>query len=348
MFLLFPVFFRRLRFWYLEVSSWLARSVIEAAWFQIAVYTLGFQGRCSGTTDAYRRSFSRWRDFACSRGEIQVFPASTEHVALYLQYLLDTTRSHSAADSAIYGIQWAHNLAGIPSPTDSPIIQAISSAAKRLVGTRLLNKKEPISPDMIRKLVEASNFNNLLELRNVFIFLLAFAGFFRIEEVLHIKYGDIAFHAGYVAISIDRSKTDQLRKGNEVVISENFGSDSCPVTILSRYLNQVRPFLVDSAHFVFRALSKTKSSHKLVAVNKPISYSSARDYFKKSFKDIVPDISVVSTHSLRAGGASAAANAGMADRLFQRHGRWKSVSAKNGYVEDSLESRLSVSKNLGI
>ena len=47
-------------------------------------------------------------------------------------------------------------------------------------------------------------------------------------------------------------------------------------------------------------------------------------------------------------GASAAANAGVADRLFQRHGRWKSVSAKNGYVEDSLESRLLVSKNLGI
>ena len=55
-----------------------------------------------------------------------------------------------------------------------------------------------------------------------------------------------------------------------------------------------------------------------------------------------------STHSLRAGGASAAANAGVADRLFQRHGRWKSVSAKNGYVEDSLESRLLVSKNSGI
>ena len=40
---------------------------------------------------------------------------------------------------------------------------------------------------------------------------------------------------------------------------------------------------------------------------------------------------------LRAGGASAAANAGVpADRLFQRHGRWNSVSAKNGYVENIL------------
>ena len=44
----------------------------------------------------------------------------------------------------------------------------------------------------------------------------------------------------------------------------------------------------------------------------------------------MPDISDFSTHSLRAGGASrsAAAIAGVADRVFQRHGRWKSVSAK--------------------
>ena len=50
--------------------------------------------------------------------------------------------------------------------------------------------------------------------------------------------------------------------------------------------------------------------------------------------------------SLGSGGASAAANAGIPDRLFQRHGRWKSVSAKDGYVDDKLSSRLSVSKVL--
>ena len=62
------------------------------------------------------------------------------------------------------------------------------------MGTRLINKKEPILPDMIKKLVEASNLDNLLNLKNVCIFVLAFARFFRIEEVLHIKYGDITFH----------------------------------------------------------------------------------------------------------------------------------------------------------
>ena len=59
---------------------------------------------------------------------------------------------------------------------------------------------------MIRKLVKPSDLDNLLELRNVCIYLITFAGFFRIEEVLHIKYGDINFHNIYIAINFDISK----------------------------------------------------------------------------------------------------------------------------------------------
>ena len=68
----------------------------------------------------------------------------------------------------------------------------------------------------------------------------------------------------------------------------------------------------------------------------------------EAFKDIVADISAIGTHSLRSGGATAAANAGVPDRLFKRHGRWAKESAKDGYVQDSLSSSLSVSKALNI
>ena len=49
----------------------------------------------------------------------------------------------------------------------------------------------------------------------------------------------------------------------------------------------------------------------------------------EAFKDIVPDISAIGTHSLRSGGATAAANGGVPDRLFKRHGRWASESAED-------------------
>ena len=51
---------------------------------------------------------------------------------------------------------------------------------------------------------------------------------------------------------------------------------------------------------------------------------------------------------MRAGGATAAANAKVPDRLFKRHGRWRSESAKDGYVKDNIESRLKVSQSLGL
>ena len=49
-------------------------------------------------------------------------------------------------------------------------------------------------------------------------------------------------------------------------------------------------------------------------------------------------------HSLQSGGASLAPYNGVSDR----HGRWKSDSAKDRYIEDILESllSLSVSKHL--
>ena len=53
-------------------------------------------------------------------------------------------------------------------------------------------------------------------------------------------------------------------------------------------------------------------------------------------------------HSLRAGGATVAANAHVPDRLFRRHSRWKTEVAKDDYVEDSLEDMLSVSNSLGL
>ena len=36
----------------------------------------------------------------------------------------------------------------------------------------------------------------------------------------------------------------------------------------------------------------------------------------EAFQDIVPDISAIGTHSLRSGGATAAANTGVPDRLL--------------------------------
>ena len=68
----------------------------------------------------------------------------------------------------------------------------------------------------------------------------------------------------------------------------------------------------------------------------------------KALHDIGLDRKDFGVHSLRSGGATAAANRGVPDSLFKRHGRWKSENAKDGYVKDTLADRLSVSRKLGL
>ena len=79
-----------------------------------------------------------------------------------------------------------------------------------------------------------------------------------------------------------------------------------------------------------------------------MSDSYIRKHFNSLVKTYLPDVSNISPHSLRAGGASSAAENGVPDRMISKHGRWKSEGARNGYIKDSVENRLSVSKNLGL
>ena len=96
---------------------------------------------------------------------------------------------------------------------------------------------------------------------------------------------------------------------------------------------------------LFRAIAAPNSSSKVR--RQGISYTRARELVKEAF-DGITDTSSIGLHGLRAGGATATANVAVPDRLFKRHGRWSSESAKDGYNEDNLNSLLSVSRSLGI
>ena len=47
-------------------------------------------------------------------------------------------------------------------------------------------------------------------------------------------------------------------------------------------------------------------------------------------------------HSLRSGGATAAAEAGVEDRLLGNHGRWKSEKTYDSYVKESINQIICI------
>ena len=142
---------------------------------------------------------------------------------------------------------------------------------------------------------------------------------------------------------LPRSKTDQLRKGDELVIVRT-GSDTCPVSMLEQYMEMAR-IPSNSRLFLFRHITKTKEGERLKDGG---VLSTLRELFKAKVRQLGYPADKFGLHSLRAGSATAAANADVPDRLLKRHGRWKSENAKDGYVDDSVERRLSVSNQIGL
>ena len=114
-------------------------------------------------------------------------------------------------------------------------------------------------------------------MRNITLYVLSFAGFFRLDYVSRISSYDIFFNEGFVFILVPKSENVQLRRGDEAVIYE-LPSRACPVKLLKKYLTkfQIPP---DSRDLIFSPVSKGKVSFKLIAPDKPVSYGTIREAF---------------------------------------------------------------------
>ena len=299
--------------------------------------------RATSTTKKYLGAYKRWRNWATEH-KIQPFPVEPAYLILYLQHLAEVKRSKSAVEEAVNSLSWAHTLAGIPAPTTSPIVNATLDGLKRTLA-KPVNKKSPFTVEMLREIVlDAKKRNTLSSIRLATICLLAFAGFLRFDEVASIRPCDLQIGVTHLSIKILHSKTDQLRHGDVVLIART-ESDTCPVAMLESYIRRAGISLA-SKSLLFRGIVSGKEE-KLRETG-GLSYSRMRELLRDKLQQLGFSVDEYSLHSLRAGGATAAAGAGVPDRVFKRHGRWKSDNAKDGYVEDSLEKRLSVSQNLGL
>ena len=301
--------------------------------------------KADSTTKKYLGAFQRWKTWAEARRGVPSFPVQEIHLVLYLQHLSESVQSKSAVEEAVHAVSWLHQMAGLPSIAGSPIVQATLGGLRRELA-KPKKRKEPVTAEMLLAMVEAAGPSpSLTEVRLLAICLVAFAGFLRCEELLKLRCADVAFNTEGMVINITSSKTDQYREGASLVIA-HMGTATCPVSMMQRYFSMGH-LAHDSQDYLFRGIMHTKSGECL-RKGGSLSYSRLRELLLEKISSLGMDPKLFGMHSLQAGGATAAANTGVPDRLFKRHGRWKSESAKDGYVKDSVESRSEVSKNLGI
>ncbi len=304
-----------------------------------------FASRALTTTSKYQRAYDRWKQWAVAK-ELPSLPVNVAHFACYLQYLGDSTGSKAAVEEAVNSVAWVQRMAGQETVLQDGIIRSVMEGLQRMLAKPRV-KKEPITPGMLQEIVASLHSPpTLTDLRLGSICLLSFAAFLRFDEVSKLCCDDIKFFESKMEVHIKSSKTDQYRQGAIVPIARS-GLTTCPVDMLRRYFT-VGGLSTSSNDRLFRGISATKNGESL-RQGGALSYTRMREIVLDKIRGLGYDAKRFGLHSFRAGGATAAANApGVSDRHFKRHGRWKSESAKDGYVKDSEESRLKVTKSLGI
>ena len=91
----------------------------------------------------------------------------------------------------------------------------------------------------------------------------------------------------------------------------------CPIKFFKRYIEAAK-VKESEEKFNFRQICHSKQGFKVKDLDKPISYTTVRDLLT-NLKNIRLDKTQFGLHSLRSRRATAAANFGINDRLFQKH-----------------------------
>ena len=301
--------------------------------------------RASSTSAKYLYAFERWRQWAEPRREVSVYPVQEVHFALYLQHLGETVQSKAAVEEATNAIGWVHQLSGLPPIAASPFVRATLAGLQRQLAKPKL-RKEPITTDMLLVWVESLGTSpSLADIRLIAIALLAFSAFLRYDELSKVRCCDVQFTSQSMSVHITSSKTDQYREGASVLVARS-RSPTCPVAMMERYF-VAAGIERGSKLRLFRGIVHAKDGDRLRSAGS-LSYTRMRELLLGKLSQLGFDAKLFGLHSLRSGGATAAANAGVADRLFKRHGRWRSETAKDGYVKDSVASLLSVKRSIDL
>ena len=198
-----------------------------------------------------------------SSNQVCHFPPNPFQVAVYLHSLLNEAYSPSPVLNAVYSIDWALQLAGLSKMSNNPLVASMVSVSQRILG-RPKVKKDPITPAMLKVLVESKIIDkspSLSDLRSVTLCLIGYAGFFRFGELCHTKACGVKFFPSYESIFLESSKCGRFRDGAWIVIART-DLPTCPVKALEDYISAAQINLSSDLP-LFRALATPRSKEKV-------------------------------------------------------------------------------------
>jgi integrase len=244
-------------------------------------------------------------------------PTSPETIATYLAAHADILSVATLARRLV-SIAKAHRAHGLPNPTASEVVRATMRGIRRRKGCAQREAKALLRDDLLFILDVMGG--GLRDVRDRALLLIGFAGALRRSELVGLDVADIEHVRDGIVLTLRRSKTDQDGRGQRIVIPRG-RARWCPVAALNTWMAASR--ITEGP--IFRPVDRHCRIHP-----SRLSGEAVALILRGRAEAAKLDPARYSGHSLRAGLATSAAQAGVP--------AWR-IRAQTGHKTDAMLGR---------
>ena len=293
-----------------------------------AVSALTQAALAPSTQRAYHATWNSLSTFLQRRPPAPLFPVSTSEVADFVGSRFQAGCGAAALATHCSAIAFGHRIRGLPDPTADFRIRKLLAGARRLrpsCDIRIALSVREL--DLLREAVASLPIGVVEKAAFRAIFSLAFFGMLRPGEVLlgadpahTIRVQHVHVHHGQLRLTIPSSKSSAVPF--TMVLLARPDLPACPVRAMCEYL-RVRPRGGPQDYMFVSDTGRTLTTRSLTRM------------VRRAGQNARLDLSRLSGHCFRIGGASHGAQQGMAELQLCEAGRW-SLSAVRRYLRQPV------------
>lgn len=249
-------------------------------------------------------------------------PATSETLAEYVSNMISAKRSPATISQHVGCIRRMHRLAERSGQPDTARALELLRGYKRKRAEDGAEEDEalPLLPDEMLRMIATLNLDSVLGQRDQLVIVLGFALMARRSELAALRIADVTETRQGIVVRIRTSKTDKNSEGAKVAVPPADDPLIDPVGLSRAWKDLLAARGITSGHLV-RAVDRHGNPAG------PIKPALVGDIVRRlARKATLPDASEYSAHSLRAGGLTAALQAGVPVGIAARHGRWSPTS----------------------
>jgi integrase len=318
--------------------------------------------RAPGTRKNYLHWWRVFAEFCEKRGWVRsaAFIPLPVPVTGILRWVAWLSRKYASStiDISLASIAAIHKDAGVVSPTADPRVRDAVEGAARTGQFNVKAEAIVVTPEHVRQFLAldsvtpdtGSPWSDTRQLRAVAMVCIGFGGFLRRSEIHELDVCDITRQPDATIVNIKKAKMDQVGRGRSTIIGASVGGAAAAEQSIWSWVEHAK--LVRSASCtkknhpqerckacgpLFPRLRGGKHRARSAITKQNMGKARITEELRELFRECkrkgrIPqafDESRVSAISLRRGGNSAAAAAGIAGIIRASHGRWKSEAVPN-------------------